>query len=232
MNYPVLKMNDDSSYVFSVEGLNEVEIKALHQLSDNGIITKANYQYYELFVELNKRISEQHCLTIAIDGMCGSGKSVLGKLIADSFDGNLFHMDDFYLQAYQRTPERYNTPGENADHERFEKEVLIPLMAKEDVEYHTFNHDGFTVNKEYTIIPYKSVNVVEGSYTLQKDLQHYFDYSIYLTIDSEFQKKRILNRSNEKVLQMFIDRWIPLEMKYFNAYHLENIADYCLYIKE
>ena len=32
-------------------------------------------------------------------------------------------MDDFYLQEYQRTQERYNEPGGNVDRERFKKEV-------------------------------------------------------------------------------------------------------------
>ena len=39
------------------------------------------------------------------------------------FDCHIFHMDDFYLQKYQRTQERYNEPGGNVDRERFKKEV-------------------------------------------------------------------------------------------------------------
>ncbi|MCF0115987.1 MAG: hypothetical protein HUJ56_11605, partial [Erysipelotrichaceae bacterium] len=159
--------------------------KALEQLTINGALSEEDLLYLDLFTKLNELVEQHDTLLIAIDGMCGSGKSVLGKRIAEVFDGNLFHMDDFYLQAYQRTEKRYATPGENADHERFEREVLIPLMHKDDVQYHTFNHEDFSVNKEYTLIPYKKINIVEGSYTLHKDLQKYFDYSIYLTIDSE-----------------------------------------------
>ncbi|MEG2389188.1 MAG: shikimate kinase, partial [Clostridia bacterium] len=46
------------------------------------------------------------CRLIAIDGMCGSGKSTLGQRLAEALGGNLLHMDDFFLTAAQRTPER------------------------------------------------------------------------------------------------------------------------------
>ena len=45
-------------------------------------------------------------ILVAIDGNCGSGKTTLGEYLAQLFDCNLFHMDDFYLRVEQRTPER------------------------------------------------------------------------------------------------------------------------------
>ena len=44
-------------------------------------------------------------------------------------------MDDFFLQPDQRTKERFESPGENVDHERFEEEILIPLSKHEAVKF-------------------------------------------------------------------------------------------------
>ena len=65
---------------------------------------------------------------IAIDGRCGSGKSTLGEYLQKTAGAQLLHMDDYYLRPEQRTRERYETPGENVDHERFLEEVMEPLI--------------------------------------------------------------------------------------------------------
>ena len=64
---------------------------------------------------------------VAIDGMCGSGKSTVAGKLQEYFGCSLFHMDDFFLQPHQRTSQRLDAPGGNVDYERFQAEVLIPL---------------------------------------------------------------------------------------------------------
>ena len=66
----------------------------------------------------------KHPFLIAIDGMCGSGKTTLANYLAKELNASLFHMDDFFLQPHQRTPERLADPGGNVDYERFKAEVL------------------------------------------------------------------------------------------------------------
>ena len=58
-------------------------------------------------------------LLIAIDGCCATGKTTLARQLAERYECNLFHMDDFFLRPHQRTEERLAAPGENIDHERF-----------------------------------------------------------------------------------------------------------------
>ena len=70
-------------------------------------------------------------LLIAIDGMCGSGKTTLGQLLQSVYDCNLFHMDDFFLRPEQRTPERMAQVGGNVDYERFQKEILNHICQQE-----------------------------------------------------------------------------------------------------
>ena len=83
--------------------------------------------------KINKIYQQKGHVTIAIDGRCGSGKTTLANKLKAYFDCHIFHMDDFYLQEYQRTQERYNEPGGNVDRERFKKEVLEPLKEHQDV---------------------------------------------------------------------------------------------------
>ena len=47
--------------------------------------------------------SADSTILVAIDGKCASGKTTLGYYLKEYFNCNLFHMDDFFLQNYQRT---------------------------------------------------------------------------------------------------------------------------------
>lgn len=132
-------------------------------------------------------------------------------------------MDDFFLQPHQRTKERLESPGENVDHERFEQEVLIPLSKHEDVKLRKFNCSTLSIQSAH-LIPYKSFNVIEGSYSMHSDLQKYYSYSVFLTVDKQEQLSR-LEKRNPNMLNNFIQRWIPLEELYFKTFSIQDICD-------
>jgi len=44
---------------------------------------------------------------IAIDGPAASGKTTLAERLASRYGAAVLHMDDYFLQPHQRTPERY-----------------------------------------------------------------------------------------------------------------------------
>lgn len=71
----------------------------------------------------------------------------------------------------------------------------------------------------------KRLNIVEGVYSMHPELIDTYDCKIYLDVDSETQKKRILGRSNEKKLERYISEWLPLENSYFEATDLKNKCD-------
>ncbi len=182
--------------------------------------------------ELNRRIREVlnkkgRCI-ISIDGRCASGKSTLGKRLSDEWNGNLFHMDDFFLRPEQRTPERYQMPGENVDHERFLEEVLIPLSERRDFSYVPFDCDVMKLSEHSVFVKDNPVAVIEGSYSQRDDLRKYYDISAVIDIDPQLQLERLAKRNPQK-LQMFIDRWIPLEEMYFQAYRIYERADIILH---
>ena len=183
----------------------------------------AKNKKYVPFLKLFKDIDNKHPSIISIDGRCASGKTTLSNLLKQIYDCNVFKMDDFFLQPHQRTKERLESPGENVDHERFEQEVLIQLSKHEDIKLHKFNCSTLSIQSAH-LIPYKSFNVIEGSYSMHSDLQKYYSYSVFLTVSKEEQLSR-LEKRNPNMLNNFIQRWIPLEELYFKTFSIKDICD-------
>ncbi|MCL1786352.1 MAG: hypothetical protein FWG38_00075 [Defluviitaleaceae bacterium] len=65
---------------------------------------------------------------IAIDGRAASGKSTLATALKDVIDGEVVHMDDFFLPKALRTEARMKEAGGNIHYERFLEEVVIRLQ--------------------------------------------------------------------------------------------------------
>ncbi len=172
-------------------------------------------------------------ILIAIDGPCGAGKSTLGEALRSRLESrgcNLFHMDDFFLQSFQRTPERLAQPGGNVDRERFFFEVLRPLKAGHSFVYQRYNcHTG-------EMLPTKSlpcrIAVIEGVYSLHPELRQFYDLKVFVDIDREKQKKRLINRVTPEQYRRFVDEWIPLEERYFSALNIREAADMILRSEE
>ena len=83
----------------------------------------------EIKTAIDKLISsDKKTILVAIDGKSTGGKTTLGKYLSKIYDSNLYHMDDFFLQGFQRTKERMSEIGGNVDYERFLKEVITPIL--------------------------------------------------------------------------------------------------------
>ncbi|MGX8680421.1 MAG: uridine kinase family protein [bacterium] len=173
---------------------------------------------------------DQEVILVAIDGMCGAGKSTLAAALQSHYDANLFHLDDFFLQEYQRTPERYREAGGNVDYERFDQEVIKPLKAAKDPIYRPFDCQSMTIAPG-TVVPLKRLNIIEGTYACHPYFHDPYDYSIFLTIDPDFQLLRLKERSADN-LEAFITKWIPLENAYFSHYGIKEKADQVIMIKK
>ena len=78
----------------------KVELLQAHYLEEGLKYLPYNEQY--LIEKINKIYQQKGHVTIAIDGRCGSGKTTLANKLKAYFDCHIFHMDDFYLQEYQR----------------------------------------------------------------------------------------------------------------------------------
>ncbi len=158
---------------------------------------------------------------VAIDGMCGSGKSTAAEKLQEYFGCSLFHMDDFFLQPHQRTEERLAQPGGNVDYERFQTEVLEHLTDQEGLWFQRFDCGSFALKpREY--VTYNRMVIVEGVYSCHPYFGAVQDVRIFLESDREGQRQRILERSGAEKLKMFEERWIPMEERYFEAYKIKQ----------
>ena len=71
--------------------------------------------------QIDALLRDKDFVVVAIDGKCTSGKTTLAARLAEIYDCNVFHMDDFFLRPEQRTPERFAQIGGNVDYERFRR---------------------------------------------------------------------------------------------------------------
>ncbi|MFC2618241.1 MAG: uridine kinase [Bifidobacterium dentium] len=172
---------------------------------------------------VERLLAEGRCAFVAIDGPCASGKTVFATSLHERFGGNVLHMDDFFLRPEQRTPERFAEPGGNVDRERFEAEVLKPLAAGKAVRYRPWDcHTGdFATSRS---VEPAALTVVEGSYSMHPALRGYYDLTMCLIVDPS-ERLRRLEARNPRMLQRFIDEWIPLENRYFESTNTQGSAD-------
>ncbi|MGM9941589.1 MAG: hypothetical protein ACI32N_06310 [Bulleidia sp.] len=190
------------------------------------VIQRDYVPYIPILKLIDAKRKKKQNLKIAIDGYCGSGKTTLGVFLADIYNANLFHVDDFFLQEYQRTEDRFAQPGGNFDRERLEQEVLSPLSRDEQVSFHWFDCSTKTLAESVTM-PLRNINIIEGSYSMYPTLRHYYDVSVFVNIDAQRQLERI-RRRNPEMIDMFEKKWIPLENKYFEAFDVRHACDYTL----
>lgn len=161
-------------------------------------------------------------ILVAIDGRCTSGKTTLAQKLAQTYDCNLFHMDDFFLQMHQRTKERFAEIGGNVDYERFAQEVLQPLKKGEGFAYRPFSCQSFTLLDPIEVAP-KKLNIIEGTYAHHAYFGEAYDLKIFLTVDAQLQKQRIFERP-AFLHQRFFEQWIPMEELYFQGFEVSQKA--------
>ena len=180
------------------------------------VIRKAYARWLPLLAQIEAQMCKKSPVLIAIEGGSASGKTTLSQLLSKVYDCNVFHMDDFFLRPEQRTEERFAQAGGNIDHERFLDEVLLPLSQGKAVQYSAFDCSTFTLRPAVEIAP-KGLNVIEGAYSMHPQLAQFYDFSVFLSITPQLQRKRIEKRNSPEMAQRFFDTWIPLEHTYFEA---------------
>ena len=163
--------------------------------------------------QIDTLLEENNLVIVAIDGKCTSGKTTLASKLAEIYDCNVFHMDDFFLRLEQRTPERFAEVGGNVDYERFQEEVLLPLKSGKAFSYRPFDCSTFTLAGPVDATP-KKLNIVEGTYSHHPYFGSPYDLKILLTVDEETQRQRIQERP-AFLHKRFFETWIPMENKYF-----------------
>lgn len=192
------------------------------------IVAELFIRYYSVILKIDQMLEEHqnddHTMIVAIDGMCGAGKSTLGQLLTEIYDCNLFHMDEFFLRMEQRTAKRYEEPGGNVDYERFKEEILDHITDEKGLRYQVFECSKKALGA-YRQVPHKKLNIIEGSYSHHPYFGDRYDLKVFCKVEPEEQLRRIEARNGSEMLEMFKSRWIPLENRYLDAFEIEKNSD-------
>ncbi|HSN94109.1 MAG TPA: hypothetical protein VLR89_03490 [Anaerolineaceae bacterium] len=175
-------------------------------------------------LSLENLLSQSNTVVIAIDGRAASGKTTLARQLAKDYGGRLVHMDDFYLPQELRTEKRLAEPGGNLHYERFITDVLPGLRNLGGSSYQIFDCSQMQMGECRNLAPGR-FTIVEGAYALHPKLGRYYDLSLFLSCPNETQVDRVEARNPLK-LEQFMERWIPLEETYFNAFGVEETVDF------
>lgn len=181
-------------------------------------------QFLEAVIaRIDALLERQARVLAAIDGSCGAGKTTLAAALSDHYRCNVLHMDDFFLRPEQRTAQRYAEPGGNVDYERFLEEVLLPLKAGEPFSYRPFDCKTFTLAPAIAVTP-GHLTIIEGSYSLHPYFGEPYNLKIFLSVDEDLQRRRILARPAH-LHERFFGEWIPMENRYFREFGIREKCD-------
>lgn len=181
---------------------------------------------FQLLIEytiekIQEVLNKKGVVRVAIDGRCASGKTTFADAFAEKLKCTVFHMDDFFLPPQMRTAQRLSEPGGNVHRERFLKEVLLPLKKGEKIIYKPYSCVTGSFKEPTEIIP-ENVIITEGSYSCHPELFDFYDLHIFLSITPEEQRARIIKRNGETTWEIFKNKWIPLEEKYFEHFKIKE----------
>ena len=211
--------------------------KALNQILDNSWLPSHSDTYREHYrpayrvipaewisrVEVLERIAERQSdrILVTIDGPCATGKTTLAEKLADVLGAAVVHTDDYVIPHARKTKERLSVPGGNCDSSRLVREVAAPWKQGRAVRFrvYDFRNDRLLPEKA---LPDCRILILEGSYCSLPAIRQYADVRIFVTAPWEIRLERLKKRESPQSLQMFHDRWIPLEDSYFEAFGLPD----------
>lgn len=189
-----------------------------------------NYSYEDIKNIIARSLAESGSLVVSIDGCCASGKSTLAQRLCADLDGDLICADDFFLPTALRTPERLNEPGGNIHYERFLEQIIKPLLARPDslpvLQWEHFSCSSLSYSPDPCRTAGKPLLIVEGAYCMRPEFRSAYDISFFLSTSYENQLERIQKRNGAERLNAFIEKWIPMENRYFAFYDVSRCCDY------
>ena len=179
---------------------------------------------------------------LCIEGDAAAGKTTkataLQHILKDKgFSVSVIHMDDFFLPFDMKTAERLATAGENIHHERFLQEVAPLLQQKANtkdnctsVRYGKFDCSIGKITTQ-TTLQKSDIYIVEGSYSMNKNLIDLYDITVFMKIDPKTQTDRICQRNTPEIAQRYQKEWIPMEKHFHTTCKLEQKADFVISAK-
>lgn len=217
-----------SEYIseYKKQGMPPVRHSALYRNSESPAYRVVSARFVRILPILKHLAQkpEKAPFVIAIDGRSASGKSTAAADLESVLGCDTVHMDDFFLPPELRTTDRLGEAGGNVHYERFIEEVLPDINHRGDFSYIIFDCGEMDyVGKRH--IRSTDVRIVEGSYSLHPLFGDYADLKVFSDISPVMQLERIRRRNGDEAAEVFKNKWIPFEERYFEAFSIPQSAD-------
>ena len=160
---------------------------------------------------------------IAIEGFGGSGKSTLAHEIKDYLkDAYVISIDDFIVKA-----KLTDSSWDNGvfDHQRLEKQVLIPATTGRAIAYQKLDWSTGTLSKPITV-PRVRFLIIEGISSYHPSIAQYYTFKIWINTPIQIAKKRGHARDGGSENAQHWDLWAENDLKYQREHHPEIQADF------
>jgi uridine kinase len=175
----------------------------------------------DLITKIEKLLLKQKKVAVSLDGRSGAGKSTLASFLGDKFNAVVIDCDDFYAGAengdennwYQKTlVEKFD---QVMDYKRLKSEVLSPLLAGKDANYHAFDFEkGRGLSKENIHLKQAPLIIIDGIYS-GKRLRDLIDVSVLVKCADKLRKKRLIDREGDEFMKNWHSKWDEVEDYYF-----------------
>ncbi|WP_078380752.1 uridine kinase family protein [Sutcliffiella halmapala] len=170
---------------------------------------------------------KQATLLIGIDGCGGSGKSTLAdKMRTECSNVSVVHIDDFYLPSSQivKAPPENKSIGADYDWKRVQNQVLGPISQNKEGHYQRY--DWVTDElAEWHTVPIRGIVIIEGVYSIRKELSNQYDLTIWVDCPRETRLSRGLERDGEKARDKWENNWMISEDIYVEEHKPNERAD-------
>ncbi|MGB3259337.1 hypothetical protein [Paenisporosarcina sp.] len=200
----------------------------------------------ELISEIANRIlclKILHPIRVGVSGITSSGKTTLAielteELRRRKMDVIRTSIDNFHnprVIRYRQGKESAIGYYEDAhDYNSFKQKLLIPLGPGGNLHYQTNSLDlakDEYVNPELKIATRDTIFIIDGTFLFKKDLNHLYDFKIFVKTDFELARKRGAKReerafgSYEKAEEMFLNRYHVASKLYLEQHSPQLNAD-------
>ena len=199
---------------------------------DTEIRLKPNVSLANIVDFLKMRQRQKVSLLVAIDGLGGAGKSTLVQLLKQQLNTLdwgvvIVKHDDFYLPSNQRESQQTGVIGSDFDWERLRDQILVPIREGRHADYQRYDWEA-DVLAEWHTISASDVVIVEGVYTMRRELISLYDLKIWVECPRAIRLARGIARDGEKARAIWEQDWMPKEDYYVKTHLPHEEADFFL----
>ena len=183
------------------------------------VLPRTHARLVGVLADIYRQAEGKDRFVIAIDGRCAAGKTTSADILSGALNASVVRCDDFFIPVEDRGAAHEI----NLDSARFFQEIVRPLQENRPLNSYVVydcHVDRFFEKK----LPQSKFVIVEGCYSTAPLFGRYYDYSVFVNVSKEEQKKRLLLREGAEGYKSFRDKWIPLEEEYFFRYGIRELC--------